>query len=155
LRRDLRAETGTSLNPAQGVQAQQTLDIIIDRQQRELWDAYNWPHLRYYIDVPLEKGQGIYSYPETMPFDQILNILVATDSAAQWERLDYGIRASMIRPSGPNSGTPRHWGNKVTVDPDTGTDPVGQIQIIPTPASDDMVMRLEGQAPLTSLVNDT
>ena len=41
LRRELRAETGTSLNPAQGMQAQATMDIMLARQQRELWDAYN------------------------------------------------------------------------------------------------------------------
>ena len=41
LRRELRAETGTSMNPAQGTQAQSSLDIILARQQRELWDAYN------------------------------------------------------------------------------------------------------------------
>ena len=34
LRIDLRAETGQSLNPAQGVQAQTTQDNQLDRQQR-------------------------------------------------------------------------------------------------------------------------
>ncbi|MEY9428132.1 hypothetical protein ABH975_003447 [Bradyrhizobium ottawaense] len=157
LRRDLRAETGTSLNPAQGVQAQQTLDLILDRQQRELWDAYNWPHLRFYVDVALAQSQFIYDYPPAMPFDQILQIYVATDTASSWQRLDYGISASMIRPSGPNKGTPTRWANKVSVDT-TGatpiTDPVGKLVITPTPSSA-MLMRIEGQAPLRPLVADT
>jgi len=157
LRRDLRAETGTSLNPAQGVQAQQTLDIILDRQQRELWDAYNWPHLRFYVDVPLAQNQFVYAYPAAMPFDQILHIYVATDQSSSWQRLDYGISASMIRPTGPNKGTPTRWANQVSVDtsgPTPMTDPVGKIALTPTPSSASMIMRIEGQAPLRPLAAD-
>ena len=58
LRLELRAETGTSLNPAQGVQVQQTIDLLLARQQRELWDAYNWEHLQYWSDMPVAQGQA-------------------------------------------------------------------------------------------------
>ncbi|MEY9184697.1 hypothetical protein ABIG06_006245 [Bradyrhizobium sp. USDA 326] len=158
LRRDLRAETGTSLNPAQGVQAQQSLDLVLDRQQRELWDAYNWPHLRFYVDVPLSQNQYIYAYPAAMPFDQILNIYVATNSSSKWQRLDYGIKADMIGPLGPNKGTPTRWANQVTVDTSGATpltDPVGKLAITPTPSAAGMIMRIEGQAPLRPLTADT
>jgi hypothetical protein len=158
LRRDLRAETGTSLNPAQGVQAQQSLDVMIDRQQRELWDAYNWPHLKFYTDVPLQQNLAVYAYPNGMPFDQILHIYVATSPSADWQQLGYGIDAFMIRSSGPQLGTPTRWANKVSVDT-TGaspvTNPVGQLHITPSPNSNNMIMRIEGMAPLTPLVDDT
>jgi hypothetical protein len=156
LRRELRAETGTSLNPAQGMQAQSTLDIILDRQQRELWDAYNWPHLAFWVDVPLAAGQYIYNYPDVLPFDQVRRIYVATDTSSSWVPLAYGIEAYMIRPSGVPKGTPKRWNNKVTVDSVTGiTDPVGQIALLPAPVSDNMLMRVAGLAPLTPLVNDS
>ena len=63
LRRGVQAETGSSLNPAQGTQVQPTLDLLLARQQRELWDAYTWQHLKIYADVQLMDGQGVYSYP--------------------------------------------------------------------------------------------
>ncbi|WLB24959.1 hypothetical protein QIH85_24060 [Bradyrhizobium japonicum] len=158
LRRDLRAETGTSLNPAQGVQAQATLDVVIDRQQRELWDAYNWPHLKFVVDTPLQKNLAVYNYPAGMPFDQILHIYVATSPSADWQRLDYGIDGYMIRASGPQVGTPTRWSNQVSVDTSGAqpvTNPTGKILITPTPNSSTMIMRIEGMAPLTPLVNDT
>jgi hypothetical protein len=157
LRRELRAETGTSLNPAQGVQAQQNLDLILDRQQRELWDAYNWPHLKFIVDQPLAKNQALYDYPRGMPFDQILNVYIATSQAASWQQLGYGIDGYMINASGAVLGTPRRWSNRMSVDVSGATpitNPIGQMLITPTPNSNDMIMRIEGLAPLNALAAD-
>ena len=158
LRRELRAETGTSLNPAQGVQAQQTIDIVLARQQRELWDAYNWAHLKIWHDMPLAMGQLTYSYPAEMAFEQILHIYVATSPNAQWQPLRYGIKPWMIYGAGPIPGTPTRWRNVATVDtsgPTPVTNPVGQFEIVPVPSSDTMSLRIEGQAPLNPLIADT
>ena len=106
LRLELRAETGTSLNPAQGVQVQQTIDLLLARQQRELWDAYNWEHLQYWSDMPVAQGQALYSYPVEMPFEQIRRIFISMAPTGQWTPLRYGIKPWMIRPAGPNQGTP-------------------------------------------------
>ena len=156
LRRDLRAETGQSLNVAQGVQSQATQDIILDRQQRELWDAYEWPHLRFWVDVPLAIGQDTYAYPATMPFDQISRIMVAVTATSGWQTLGYGIRAYDIPANGVKpTGNPNKWANKVAI---TGnkTDPSGNmIQVLPVPTQLGGIMRLEGQAPCTDLVADT
>jgi hypothetical protein len=150
LRRDLRAETGQSLNPAQGVQSQQTQDIQLDRQQRELWDAWQWPHLRYWVDVPISNGQSIIDYPEDMPFDQIVRIFIS-DGVSQWKTLAYGLHAYDLQPSA-QTGTPMRWGNKVSV---TGgkTEPVGKILLVPTPNTN-FTLRFEGQAPCNPLVAD-
>lgn len=157
LRRELRAETGQSLNPAQGVQSQATQDIILDRQQRELWDAYEWPHLRFWIDVPLNAGQDTYAYPVAMPFDQISRIFVAQYAETAWKTLSYGIRAYDIPPSGVSpQGNPRQWGNKVSVSGAGVLDPTGSmIQLLPAPNVSGGLMRLEGQAPCTNLVADS
>lgn len=146
LRRELRAETGTSLNPNQGVQAQDTIDILLARQQRELWDAYNWQHLQLWHDMPLVEGQATYSYPDTMAFDQIKRILVANIVGGAWSLVSYGIQAHMVH-GVPTRGTPRHWRNVATVDISTGTpitNPVGQMELLPVPSSSDMVLRLDG-----------
>lgn len=174
LRRELRAETGTSLNPAQGVAAQGTLDIVLARQQRELWDAYTWQHLKIWQDMPLADGQALYSYPKSMTFDQVTRIYIATGvrrdaqtqailSASDWVPLTYGISGHMMRLGAANRGTPVRWRNVVSVDI-TGvepiTNPAGQLELMPTPPvfdppHNDMILRFEGQAPLSPLVEDT
>ena len=152
LRRDLRAETGQSLNPAQSVQSQATQDIQLDRQQRELWDAYKWPHLRYWVDVPYSAGQAVYDYPGNMPFDQIVSIAISQGGLSGWKLLAYGVHAY---DTGPTSqpGAPRRWGNQVTVDANGKTIPVGKILLVPTPSGSG-TMRFEGQAPCNALVAD-
>jgi hypothetical protein len=153
LRRDLRAETGQSLNVLQGQQSQQTQDIMLDRQQRELWDAYQWPHLRYWKDTPINTGQADYNYPNDLPFDQISRIYVAQSAGSQWKPLVYGIRATDIPASGPPTGTPSRWANKVIVTQGI-TQPESQFTLVPIPITD-MMLRMEGQAPCTSLVQST
>jgi hypothetical protein len=154
LRRNLRAEIGSSLNPQQGVAAQASLDLMLDRQQRELWDAYTWRHLRIFRDIALAKGQAIYSYPADLPFEQVLKVwFAASNTAARWQTLLYGISPSMIPPSGPRSGTPYWWDNVTSSA--VPTSPIGQMTIMPTPSADGMLMRLEGQAAIGPLVADT
>lgn len=159
LRREVRAETGTSLNPAQGTQAQATIDILLARQQRELWDAYNWQHLKLWTDVPLAINQAVYSYPESMAFDQIQRIYISTGEGGEWYPLVYGIHAYMMqRLATPQAGVPKRWRNVATVDTSSGTpitNPVGQFELLPMPGADGMVLRFEGQAPLNPLIADT
>lgn len=176
LRRELRAETGTSLNPNQGTQAQETLDIILARQQRELWDAYNWQHLKIWVDMQLVGTQAVYSYPQEMAFDQIIQIYLSQvtrddpvdatkiTAATNWSPLTYGIRAPMTNLGPTNYGSPRRWGNVATVDtsgPVPITNPVGQFRLLPVPEDNVLtptisyMLRFEGHAPISPLVAPT
>jgi hypothetical protein len=156
LRKELRAETGQSINYLlHGTQSQQAQDMILDRQQRELWDAYQWPHLELFKDVTLNSGQADYSYPIDLPLDQISRIHIALSGASQWQTLHYGIRATDIPPGGAPPGTPRQWANKVSVNSSGLTSPTGMITLLPVPNVAGMVMRIAGQAPCTSLITDT
>jgi hypothetical protein len=173
LRRELRAETGTSLNPNQGIQAQDTIDILLARQQRELWDAYNWQHLKIWTDVPLVGLQSIYTYPKEMAFDQIVQVYIAQVtkddvgniiSASHWTPLVYGIKPFMMHLGPVKTGAPLRWSNVVTINttgPVPITNPVGQFQLLPTPPDNtntpkvSYVLRFEGQAPLSPLVAPT
>jgi hypothetical protein len=157
LRRDLRAETGTSLNPAQGVQAQGTLDLMLARQQRELWDAYTWQHLQMWKDIPLAQNQKLYDYPLEIAFDQITRMYVAQGNG-DWRPLVYGIAPHMVRLNSNNVGTPLRWRNVATVSVATGTpvtNPVGQFELLPVPAIEGYTLRIEGQAPVSPLIADT
>jgi len=89
-----------------------------------------------------------------MPFDQISRINVAMSSSSAWQTLCYGINATDIPPAGAPRGTPRQWANKVTVNSGV-TDPIGQITLLPVPNVEGMVMRLDGQAPCTTLDQST
>jgi hypothetical protein len=154
LRRDLRAETGQSLNPSQGVQSQQTQDNQLDRQQRELWDAYDWPHLRYFTSLPIEAGENIFQYPNDMPFDQINRVFWAATGETQWHPMTFGLRAYDLNPIPAEqvSGTPVRWGNRAVVEGGV-TNPTGVMLIVPTPTSAGKLL-FEGQAPCTNLVAD-
>lgn len=151
LRRDLRAETGQSLNITQGVQSQATQDNQLNRQQMELWDAWTWPHLMYWVDKPYSAGQDIYDYPADMPFDQINRIMISDGGIGSWQPLSYGLHAF---DTGPTSapGTPQRWGNQVSV-VNGKTDPTGKIMLVPIPTGSG-TMRFEGQAPCNPLVAD-
>lgn len=151
LRRDLRAETYQSLNPAQGAQAQPTMDNQLDRQQRELWDAYDWQHLRYWVEKPMTAGQDTYDFPEEMPFDQINRIWLRDSSSSGRREIVYGLHSFDVGPD-IQPGNPRRWGNKATV---TGgkTDPIGKLVFSPPPAGDSTIV-FEGQAPCNPLVSD-
>jgi len=156
LRKDLRAETGQSVNfLLHGTQSQETQDIMLDRQQRELWDAYAWPHLRIFRDMTLSSGQADYSYPADIPFDQIQRMMLATSGTSQWQMLSYGIKPTDIPPGGAKPGTPQQWANKVTV---TGgvTNPLAMMfTLLPTPNTNGITLRISGQAPCTSLNSST
>lgn len=160
LRKELRAETGQALNYLlHGTQSQETQDILLDRQQRELWDAYQWPHLRYWVDVEVYAGQQDYSYPSDMPFDQIHRIYIAPAKVeaggtgwGAWQGLTYGIRATDIPAQGAPSGTPSRWANRVAVQSGM-TNARGEIRLLPVP-SHNMIMRLDGQAPCNDLSTD-
>jgi hypothetical protein len=158
LRRELRAETGTSLNPNQGVQAQDTLDIILARQQRELWDAYNWQHLKIWVDMVLSAGQETYDYPKEMAFDQIQRIYVAASATSPWQPLTYGVKPMMYTGHIAQHGLPKRWANWPTVDISVSppvTNPVGQFYLLPVPNAGGMLLRFEGQAPLSPLIAAT
>ena len=156
LRKELRAETGQSINYLlHGTQSQQSQDMTLDRQQRELWDAYNWPHLAIYKDITLNAGQADYSYPTELPFDQISRIHIAQSVSSQWQTLRYGIRATDIPAAGAPPGTPRQWANKVALNTAGMTNPTGMMfTLLPVP-NGTMTIRLDGQAPCTSLTDST
>jgi hypothetical protein len=156
LRLDLRAETGQSMNTQQGVQAQQNQDYQLSRQQQELYNEYDWLHLRTYLDLPVNSGQNLYDYPPTMPFNLVTAIYWTETAGTVWKLLKFGIQAFEIKPGPPQTGTPTRWGNSLVIDPTgaTPTNPVGQIMLLPVPNANG-TMRVAGKAPLPPLIADT
>jgi hypothetical protein len=158
LRRQLRAEVGQSLNVQQGVNAQGQYDLILARQQQELWQGYEWPHLRYYAELDAAAGQALYDYPAGMPFEAINKVWVS-QAPNNPVFVPYGIdpNKQLLGASGQRAWPPQAWGNRPVVDT-TGATPVvtpaGKFEISPLPSQAGLLL-LEGQAPCNPLIADT
>lgn len=154
LRRMLRAETGQSINPAQGVNAQGQYDLALARQQRELWLANDWPHLSYPVDIALAIGQRLYDYDALMPFDAI-DAAYVKNSSGKWDPVSYGIDTLCYNEYSETdrSWPVRRWANRVKITSGKVV-PAGQFEVWPTP---DQVgtLRFVGTAVPNALVADS
>ena len=154
LRSMLRAEVGQSLNTAQGANSQTQYDMMLNRVQKELWEQYEWPHLRYFSSVALADGQRIYPYPIEMPLDYIVKAHILS-SANNWVPIEYGIDlVDYAQYAEGTKGWPvQKWANVPTVTAGV-TNPVGQIEVWPVPNQAGQ-LKFRGQAPATQLIAPT
>jgi hypothetical protein len=158
LRRRLMAETFQSLNPNQTTSAAPFYNYQLDRTQREQWNDIEWPHLTIYKDMPMVAGQRYYDYPPQLPFDSIFRIW--WPEGVNWVPLDYGINPQTYATMGGENvqaWPPRRWANCATYNEITmQTQPAAQFEVWPTPGpSTPFSLRIEGNAPLNSLIEDT
>lgn len=68
---DLRAEAGHSLQSNLGAAMRDVLVKVLQRQQRRLWDDFDWPFLRVDRDVLTQAGQRYYDIPTDMTLETI------------------------------------------------------------------------------------
>ena len=148
LRRQLRAEVGQSLNPAQGVNAQGEYDLILARQQQELWESYEWPHLEYHVDVPISSGQVVYDYDSAMPFEAINSAWALVND--RWEKVLYGIKPEHVNTYTTRAWPLARWANSVKITAGKVV-PAGQFKVLPEP-SQNGTLRFYGQAQCNPLI---
>lgn len=149
---NLRAECGHSLDIAQGKNQEATLKYLLKRTQYELWTAFIWPDLIIRAESGLAAGQYQYTYPTTMPFDNIREVWTVAETAVgmtdyDWLPVEYGISQDKIAPGGTNS----HRADPVQFwDVDSTT----MFRVWPTPDSGTGVIRFIGQKPLAAFTAD-
>lgn len=158
LRYELLAETFQSLSPAQTTSSTPFYNYQLARVQREQWALIEWPHLTIYHDMPMVQGQRYYSYPPELPFDSIFRIWFP--QGVNWIPLDYGITpATYAAMGGENiqAWPPRRWRNCAQFSSGTSlTAPAAQFEVWPVPPGQPAFsLRIEGNAPLNPLVQDT
>jgi hypothetical protein len=68
---DVRAEAGHSLQANLGAAMREVLVKIIQRQQRRLWEDYDWTFLRVDRDVAVQAGQRYYNIPTDLSLERI------------------------------------------------------------------------------------
>jgi hypothetical protein len=157
LRYELLAETFQSLSPAQTTSSTPFYNYQLDRVQREQWNTIEWPHLTIYKDVPMVQGQKIYAYPAQLPFDSIFRIW--WPQGVNWVPLDYGIQPNTYATMGGenvHAWPPRRWRNATSFNESTGQTSVNSgFEVWPIPPNSDFSLRVEGNAPLNPLIEDT
>lgn len=152
LLRSLRAELGVSQNAAHNSSSQDTHIALLQSRQEELWEDYDWPHLRVRRIEPVAAGQRYYDFSSHIPIDRIEKISYRWGE--DWCELAYGIED-------------RHY-EVWDSDLDERSEPVerwridenDQVEIWPLAATDgdaatlEGYLKIEGIRALRPLVND-
>ena len=95
----LRMECGMSTQPGQGVAVLPKLQYLCRRTQEWFYDDYNWPHLRFNCDIPINIGQNYYSFPaQANPF-RVCKIETYYNN--RWYPIEYGVGPAEYNLSDP------------------------------------------------------
>jgi hypothetical protein len=137
---DLRAEIGHSLNPAHGLNSEESLMYLLDRVQQQLWVEFDWPMRRANRYVFFDKGDNFQPYPADMSFDGVVRVhWVDKGTGDKWTPVDYNI--NMVDDFGDvyddlneRRGRPKHWDHNQRD---------GAIRLWPVPDADG-ALRLHG-----------
>ena len=86
---DVRAEAGHSLQANLGTAMRDVLIKIIQRQQRRLWEDFDWTFLRVERDIPVQAGLRYYNFPTDLTIERLEKVEFKWDD--RWHKLDYGI----------------------------------------------------------------
>ena len=136
----LRNEIFTSTNSAHGVSQEPMYKHLLARHQEKLWNEFEWPHMRGFLDKALAAGQRYYDFPSLVQYDRIKAVWVRNGS--QWVPLVRGVG-------------PEQWSIYDSDDDDARSDPArrwdlytgsssDQFEIWPLPASNAVASTLEG-----------
>jgi hypothetical protein len=86
---DVRAEAGHSLQANLGTAMREVLIKVLQRQQRRLWEDFDWPFLRVDRDVPTQAGLRYYDFPADLTLERLERVEFKWGD--RWHRLTYGI----------------------------------------------------------------
>lgn len=144
-----RAETKQSLSPAQGINTNESAKYALRRVQEQLYQDFDWPHLRVRRDEALQAGQRFYSFPADLNFERVETSVVKGPSPSDsWMAVEYGI-------------TPAEY-NTYDSEADVRVDPVrrwamyegGQYEVWPIPLTTGGTLRFTGIKALGPLSAD-
>jgi len=86
---DVRAEAGHSLQSNLGTSMREVLVKIIQRQQRRLWEDFDWTFLRVERDVAVQSGQRYYDFPADLSLERLEK--VEFKYGDRWIPVRYGV----------------------------------------------------------------
>lgn len=134
-------------SPAAGQNFREHIKARIRREYRRLYHDYDWPHLIDWFDIETQAGERYYDYPAEASLETTIDIYRRWGS--EWAKIDRGI-------------DPTHY-NAFDSDDDIRTDPIerwrpkgsAQIEIWPTPASNDLKLRFVAKRPFAQIVEES
>lgn len=103
---DVRAEAGHSLAPNLGASMRDVIINVLQRQQRMLWEGYDWPFLRVVRHVPVQAGSRYYDFPEELSIERVESVEFKWGN--QWTPVEYGIETCHLDVSDSDAGV-RSW----------------------------------------------
>lgn len=143
-----RAEVGRATASSSGVDHRNAEKTIIRRVQEELYDEYDWPHLRMDPYLSLSKGQYWYDLPSKLNYERI-------EGVYSWWNGD---------PRGTERGIGPAEYAEFDTDNDERSDPVlkwdfkynhvadaSQLEVWPIPATNDQKLQIVGIRNLNAL----
>jgi hypothetical protein len=148
----LRAETGRSQEVAVGIDEVENLKVVLQRVQEQLYDDYEWPHLRVQKTVSLAAGQRYYDLPSGLNFDRIEDIKLKYNGV--YQDLERGIDFDDYTSYDSNATTPdrsnpaQKWDIR-----ETGSSE--QIEIWPIPSDNSQTLYFFGTKSLGNLIQES
>jgi hypothetical protein len=86
---DVRAEAGHSLQSNLGTAMREVIVKILQRQQRRLWEDFDWTFLRVERDVAAQAGLRYYNFPADLSIERLEKVEFKWGD--RWHKLVYGI----------------------------------------------------------------
>lgn len=145
----VRAESRISTANSRSVDNRSNVEQIIRRTQEELYDKYDWPHLKINKDdatKTLAAGQRYYDFPTDLNVERALSLWHKYGGI--WTQLPQGVGPAEY--SEQDSDTDERSDPAIKWDISDGQ----QFEIWPLPASDGGLVRFEGTRKLTPLIDE-
>lgn len=148
----LRAETGRTQDVSVGIDEVENLKAMLQRIQEQLYDDYDWPHMRVQKKLDLQAGQRYYDMPSGLNFDRIEDIRVKYNSI--YQKVERGIDFEDYSIFDSNATTPERSEPALKWDVrDTGSGE--QIEIWPIPTTNNQDLYFFGTKSLDNLIQES
>ena len=154
---DLRMEIGAATQVGQGVSVLPKHQYICRRTQEWLYDDFDWPHLQFNLDIPINIGQRYYSFPAAAnvnPF-RVVQGYPSVYYNSRWYPVRYGIGPAEYNLSDPMQSMAQDpiWRWQRYNDQSQGQQ---QFEIWPVPAATSLLrFRILQNLPSLIAANDT
>lgn len=148
----LRAETGRTQTVSVGVDEVENLKVILQRVQEQLYDDYEWPHMRVQRTVALAAGQRYYDFPTDLNMDRIQDIKLNYNSV--YQKIQRGITLEDYSSFDSNATVPDRSSPALKWDSrDAGTGE--QMEIWPIPSDNIQKIYFFGTKKLGNLIQES
>ncbi len=149
LQSDLRAELGRNNDP--GVRAADLPQIqqVLRRTYESLYEAYDWPHLNEVHDrITMQAGERYYDFNTTIDYDKIVYAVVWYNGVPTpiTRGISFDQYAAYDSEADDRSDPVERWDVRYVAG-------VGQLEVWPIPASDNVEIQFEGKRKFAPLVD--